>query len=199
MAKPKPYIVLYEDDRRSLGSLSDAEVGRLIRTLFEYRATGRVDQRGGREEIILPTFITRIDRDVEAQAKKSQAYRQNAERRWMQNDAIGCNCMQLHKKEKEQEKEKVAQKEREEEKEIFSLSTRTREDGVAEDPWRHAIFTFCAERLMDRNSFDGLANQLSRDDLAHYLEVVEECADQGRPFTDPVAAILSMARKDGKI
>lgn len=194
MAKSKPYIVLYEDDRRSLGSLSDAEVGRLIRTLFEYRATGRVEERGGREEIILPTFIVRIDRDVEAQAKKSQSYKRNAEKRWMQTDAIGCNCMQLHKKEKEQEKEKVTQKEREEEKEILS-TTYAREDSA----WRHAMFTFSASSILDRDAFDRLADVLSRDDLTHYLDVIEDCRAQGRPFTDPYEAIMQMARKDGKI
>ena len=193
MAKPKPYIVLYEDDRRSLGSLSDAEVGRLIRTLFEYRATGRVELRGAREEIILPTFILRIDRDVEAQARKSQSYKRNAEKRWMQNDAIASNCIQLHKKEKEQEKEKVAQKEREEEKEIFSLSTRPRED----EPWRYAMYTSFCSASMSREAFDSLADRMSRDELAHYLEVVSECEAQGRPFTDPAAAIISMAKKDG--
>lgn len=199
MAKPKPYIVLYEDDQRSLGSLSDAEVGRLIRTLFEYRATGKVDPRGGREEIILPTFIVRIDRDVEAQAKKSQSYKRNAEKRWMQTDAIGCNCMQLHKKEKEEEKEKekVTQKERvkEEEKELSLHITRTRED----ESWRYAIFTYSAQQHMSRDAFDRLADMLSHDDLAHYLTVVEECADQGRPFTDPYEAIVQMARKDGRL
>ncbi len=194
MAKPKPYIVLYEDDRRTIANLSDVEIGRLIRTMFTYRATGKVEHSNGREAIIVPTFIARIDRDVAAMAKKSTAMRQNAKTRWMQNDANACNCMQMHQKEKEQEKEKVTQKEREEEKEILSLPC-ARED----EAWRYAIFTYSASKIMDREAFDDLADQLSHDDLAHYLEVVEECGAQGRPFTDPVAAILSMARKDGKI
>ncbi len=196
MAKPQPCIVLYEDDQSTFENLSDPEIGRLIRTLFEYCATGTVKQSGGREAILVPTFIARIDRDSEARAKKSQTLRKNAKVRWKtQNDANACNCMQMHQKEKEQEKEKVTQKEREEEKEIFSLPTCARED----EAWRYAIFTYSASKIMDREAFDNLADQLSRDDLAHYLDVVEECGAQGRPFTDPVAAILSMARKDGKI
>jgi hypothetical protein len=102
--------------------------------------------------------------------------------------------MRTHKKEKEQEKEKVTQKEREEEKEILS-TTYAREDGA----WRHAMFTFSASEMMDRDAFDRLADRLSRDDLTHYLEVVEDCQAQGRPFADPEQAILNMARKDGKI
>jgi hypothetical protein len=107
--------------------------------------------------------------------------------------------MQLHKKEKEEEKEKekVTQKERvkEEEKELSLHITRTRED----ESWRYAIFTYSAQQHMSRDAFDRLADMLSHDDLAHYLTVVEECADQGRPFTDPYGAVVQMARKDGKM
>lgn len=189
-----PYIALYVDDLKAVRSLKDAELGRLVRALLQYNASGEEKELSGNEAVIFPMFIARIDRDAENYSKKCKIQSENAKKRW-NKDATASHGMPWH-----QEKEK--------EEYSLSLTTRAHESSETvetvekeDEPWRYAMYTLCISQkiAMTREQFDYLADRISRDDLAHYLDVVETCAEDDRPFTDPCAAIMKMAKKDGKL
>ena len=67
--------------------------------------------------------------------------------------------------------------------------------------WENSMYRFFHLDLygLTENQFYALCEILTRDDVAHYIEVLQECADDGRPFSSPYNAILKMARKDGRL
>jgi hypothetical protein len=76
----------------------------------------------------------------------------------------------------------------------------SKEDG-AKKIWADVMYRYCNLSLYDINKTDfySLCTILSRDDIMHYVEVIINCADDGKPFSNPYMAIIKMAKKDKKI
>lgn len=114
---------IYHSYADALDGLTDAEVGRLLRALLQYSATGEVPDLRGNERFVFPLMRGQIDRDKAAYERKCQARaaagKKGADARWqtMANDGNAINRMAKMAKEKEKEKEKKKENEKEKKKE----------------------------------------------------------------------------------
>ena len=70
------YIKAYYDWERSTSTLTDEELGRLVRCLFCYAKTGELPETQGVERHLLPVFCGQIDRDREGYAQICEKRRQ---------------------------------------------------------------------------------------------------------------------------
>ena len=70
------YIKAYYDWERSTSTLTDEELGRLVRCLFFYAKTGELPETQGVERHLLPVFCGQIDRDREGYAQICEKRRQ---------------------------------------------------------------------------------------------------------------------------
>ena len=64
----------------SLRTLSDAECGRLMRSLLVYSATGETEELCGNERFVWPTVKAMVDDDKAKRAKRAEANRQNGKK-----------------------------------------------------------------------------------------------------------------------
>lgn len=68
----KAYLPFYFDWREPIALLSDAECGRLLKSLLEYGETGATEELSGNEKFLFALMKQQIDKDAEAYAKKCQ-------------------------------------------------------------------------------------------------------------------------------
>lgn len=94
--KKKEQIILETDALESMKPLSDAECGRLVRALLEYRRSGKAPELRGNERMLFPTFRAKVDDALKEQQEKSRKYRENIRKRWDKADTIVYDCIPLN-------------------------------------------------------------------------------------------------------
>lgn len=73
--------------QKAFDQLDDAEVGRLMRAVFEYALTGEVSTpMTGSERILLPIIIADLDDDCDGQADLSEKRKEAARKRWTKSE-----------------------------------------------------------------------------------------------------------------
>ena len=122
------YIKLYYDQLEILEPFSEAEVGRLIRGLLAYAATGEQPKLTGNERFIWNAFKVAVDRDAEQYATKCDKLRENGRSggKARKANASTQKQMQANASEEEQmqanafsEKQMPPRQEKEKEKEYY--------------------------------------------------------------------------------
>ena len=125
------YIKLYYDQLEILEPFSEAEVGRLIRGLLAYAATGEQPKLTGNERFIWNAFKVAVDRDAEQYATKCDKLRENGRSggKARKANASTQKQMQANASEEEQmqanafsEKQMPPRQEKEKEKEYTPLT-----------------------------------------------------------------------------
>lgn len=71
------YVKIFCDISETVDVLSDAEAGRLLKSLLHYGKDGTVDQLPGQEKLVFHMLKAQIDRDRESYDQKSQRNREN--------------------------------------------------------------------------------------------------------------------------
>lgn len=71
------YVCLYISYLESLVPFSDEEIGRLVRAMLTYAATGEAPQFDGNERFVWPTLKAQIDRDEVAYRERCEKNRVN--------------------------------------------------------------------------------------------------------------------------
>lgn len=79
-------FVFQDEYLAKLAKLSDQEVGRLVRALAVYHATGEAQELAGRESIAFDFIKEDIDRIDESYNKKCEKNRENVNNRYQSND-----------------------------------------------------------------------------------------------------------------
>lgn len=105
------YIKLFVDCLDSWELLEDAEAGRLVRALLEYRRSGTAVELSGNERFIFPTHRAQIDRDMKSYAKRCETNAENGKRggrprKANETEAIPKNPLGFSETEKSQDKDK---------------------------------------------------------------------------------------------
>lgn len=112
------YVCLYISYLESLVPFSDEEIGRLVRAMLTYAATGEAPQFDGNERFVWPTLKAQIDRDEVAYRERCEKNRVNGAKggRPPKNQTVFTETkgfLEKPKKAKEKEKEKEKKKEKE--------------------------------------------------------------------------------------
>lgn len=110
------YVCLYISYLESLVPFSDEEIGRLVRAMLTYAATGEAPQFDGNERFVWPTLKAQIDRDEAAYRERCEKNRVNGAKggRPPKNQTVFTETvwfLEKPKKAKEKEKEKEKKKE----------------------------------------------------------------------------------------
>lgn len=125
----KAYLPFYFDWREPIALLSDAECGRLLKSLLAYGETGATEELSGNEKFLFALMKQQIDRDAEAYARKCQQNKINRSASYEQerpsttvNDrqrpstTVNDRDQEEEKEEEEKEKEKLKEEIHKEEK-----------------------------------------------------------------------------------
>ena len=73
----RAYVPIYFEWREPIALLSDAECGRLLRSLLEYGETGATKELGGNEKFLFALMKQKIDRDAQSYEDKCQRLAEN--------------------------------------------------------------------------------------------------------------------------
>ena len=115
-----PYVCLYTSYLTSLAPYTDSQLGRLVRAMLTYGATGEVPEFRDCERYIWPMLKDQLDRDAESYRQRCEKNRANAARGGRpKNQSVILETdgfSEKPKKPKEKEKEKENEKEKEKEK-----------------------------------------------------------------------------------
>lgn len=93
----KKSFLIYQDWEEVFDSLTDAQVGKLLKAMLDH-ARGEEVNLPSRLSLLFISFRQQLDRNSENYKKKSEAYRENANKRW-QKEKSGTklsNGMQSH-------------------------------------------------------------------------------------------------------
>lgn len=71
------YIKVFTDFAKNLEPLSDAECGRLLRSMLEYAETGAIPELRGNERFVWPLAKSKIDRDAAEYAEMCKRNKRN--------------------------------------------------------------------------------------------------------------------------
>ena len=130
------YVCLYISYLESLAPFSDAEIGRMVRAMLIYTATGETPLFDGNERFIWPTIKAQIDRDEAAYQERCEKNRANGAKGGRpKNQSVITETewfSEKPKKAKEKEKEKEKEKDKEKKKENDS-------DMADKPPTRHSF------------------------------------------------------------
>ena len=91
----RPYFPVYHEDIDSNTHLSDGDLGKLIRMLYDASL-------GGEPEVpkrllsAYNTMVKKVQKDAKAYNEKVEKYRINANKRWEERNAMASNGMQSH-------------------------------------------------------------------------------------------------------
>ena len=93
----KKSFLIYQDWEEIFDSLTDAQVGKLIKAMLDHSRGGEV-ALSPRLSLLFISFRQQLDRNAENYEKKVEAYRENANKRWhrIPNDTKVSNGMPLH-------------------------------------------------------------------------------------------------------
>ena len=81
--KVKKSFVLYHDFSNIFSLLTDEELGRLIRAIFDYAMNGLLPEKLGEKEMVAFTMVRdTLDRDREKYEKVCNRNKENARVRW---------------------------------------------------------------------------------------------------------------------
>lgn len=112
------YVCLYISYLESLAPFSNEEIGRIVKAMLTYAATGEVPQFDGNERFIWPTLKAQIDRDEAAYQERCEKNRANGakggrppKKQTVILETEGFSEKPKKAKEKEKEKEKEKKKE----------------------------------------------------------------------------------------
>lgn len=107
------YVCLYISYLESLAPFSNEEIGRIVKAMLTYAATGEVPQFDGNERFIWPTLKAQIDRDEAAYQERCEKNRANGakggrppKKQTVILETEGFSEKPKKAKEKEKEKEK---------------------------------------------------------------------------------------------
>lgn len=111
------YVCLYVSYLESLAPFSDEEIGRMVRAMLIYTATGEIPLFDGNERFIWPTLKAQIDRDEAAYQERCEKNRANGAKGGRpKNQSVITETewfSEKPKKAKEKEKEKEKEKKKE--------------------------------------------------------------------------------------
>lgn len=111
------YVCLYVSYLESLAPFSDEEIGRMVRAMLIYTATGEMPLFDGNERFIWPTIKAQIDRDEAAYQERCEKNRANGAKGGRpKNQSVITETewfSEKPKKAKEKEKEKEKEKKKE--------------------------------------------------------------------------------------
>ena len=80
MAEKKEYVKLWVSYESYFEAFSDVEVGRLVRAMIKYRASGEEPKLNGNERFIWPAVKRDIDESLQAQESTAAANRENGKK-----------------------------------------------------------------------------------------------------------------------
>ena len=80
MAEKKEYVKLWVSYESYFEAFSDVEVGRLVRAMIKYRASGEEPKFNGNERFIWPAVKRDIDESLQAQESTAAANRENGKK-----------------------------------------------------------------------------------------------------------------------
>lgn len=110
------YVCLYVSYLESLAPFSDDEIGRMVRAMLIYTATGEIPLFDGNERFIWPTLKAQIDRDEAVYQERCEKNRANGAKGGRpKNQSVITETewfSEKPKKAKEKEKEKEKKKEK---------------------------------------------------------------------------------------
>ena len=115
-----PYIKLFGDTSATVDMLSDAEAGRLLKSLLHY-ASGQVDDLPGQEKLVFAMLKTQMDRDAASYQEYLDKQRENGKKGGRPknpslSDENPENPSLFLKTQKSQDKDKDKDKDKEEDK-----------------------------------------------------------------------------------
>ncbi len=93
----KKSFLIYQDWEEVFDSLSDAEVGKLLKAMLDH-SRGENVKLPAKLSLLFISFRQQLDRNSENYKKKTEVYRENANKRWnkARKDANEYNGMPLH-------------------------------------------------------------------------------------------------------
>lgn len=81
--KDPPGFMLFREHYNALMSLSDEQLGRVIRSILDYKISGeKSEQNTSGEHIIYPLIIDKIQRDVNKYREQCRNGQKSAVKRW---------------------------------------------------------------------------------------------------------------------
>lgn len=124
------YVCLYVSYLESLAPFSDEEIGRMVRAMLIYTATGEIPLFDGNERFIWPTLKAQIDRDEAAYQERCEKNRANGAKGGRPKNQSVITETEWFSEKPKKAKEKVKEKEKEKKKENDS-------DMADKPPTRH--------------------------------------------------------------
>ena len=126
------YVCLYVSYLESLAPFSDEEIGRMVRAMLIYTATGETPLFDGNERFIWPTIKAQIDRDEAAYQERCEKNRANGAKGGRPKNQSVITKTEWFSEEPKKAKEKEKEKEKEKKKENDS-------DMADKPPTRHSF------------------------------------------------------------
>ena len=126
------YVCLYVSYLESLAPFSDEEIGRMVRAMLIYTATGETPLFDGNERFIWPTLKAQIDRDEAAYQERCEKNRANGAKGGRPKNQSVITKTEWFSEEPKKAKEKEKEKEKEKKKENDS-------DMADKPPTRHSF------------------------------------------------------------
>ena len=126
------YVCLYVSYLESLAPFSDEEIGRMVRAMLIYTATGETPLFDGNERFIWPTLKAQIDRDEAAYQERCEKNRANGAKGGRPKNQSVITKTEWFSEEPKIAKEKEKEKEKEKKKENDS-------DMADKPPTRHSF------------------------------------------------------------
>ena len=126
------YVCLYVSYLESLAPFSDEEIGRMVRAMLIYTATGGTPLFDGNERFIWPTIKAQIDRDEAAYQERCEKNRANGAKGGRPKNQSVITKTEWFSEKPKKAKEKEKEKEKEKKKENDS-------DMADKPPTRHSF------------------------------------------------------------
>lgn len=126
------YVCLYVSYLESLAPFSDEEIGRMVRAMLIYTATGGTPLFDGNERFIWPTIKAQIDRDEAAYQERCEKNRANGAKGGRPKNQSVITKTEWFSEKPKKAKEKEKEKEKEKKKENDS-------DMAGKPPTRHSF------------------------------------------------------------
>lgn len=141
------YVCLYTSYLESLAPFSDDEIGRMVRAMLTYAATGETPLFDGNERFIWPTLKAQIDRDEAAYQERCEKNRANGAKGGRPKNQTVITETERFSEKPKKAKEKEKEKEKEKKKENESIE-------ADKPPTRHLfsppsvddVRAYCAEK-----------------------------------------------------
>lgn len=179
------YIKLFTDALETWEPLSDAECGRLVKALLQYKRNGQVPELSGNERILFPTHRAQIDRETASYRDKCERLAENGKKGGRPPKAIGFEEKQKVSAKSKKSQDKDQDKDQDKEKDGKEKTPSESKRKVFVPPTIEEVRAYCLER---KNGIDPEAF------VAHYT-ANGWVQGKGKPVVDWKACVWTWERR----